>query len=127
MPNVEFADEMLQLLEERDARFDRRAYLHVLAALQEVMDRLPEPRHISARELAEEVGSLALERYGLMSRIVLEHWGVHSTENVGDIVFALVDAGVLVKQDEDRVEDFEDVFDFEEKFETGYPWGARIR
>ncbi len=124
MPNVEFANEMLEQLTERDARFDTRAYLHVLAALQEVMDGLDRPRHISARELTIEVGRLAMERYGLLSRTVLEHWGIHATEDVGTIVFALVDAGILVKQDEDRVEDFADVFDFEEKFESGYPWGA---
>jgi len=124
MPNVDFADEMLQRLQERDSRFDTRAYLHILASLQEVMDRLDQPRHISARELTTEVGRLALARYGLLSRTVLEHWGVHATEDVGEIVFALVDAGILVKQDEDRVEDFEDVFDFEEMFESGYPWGA---
>jgi len=126
MPNVDFADEMLQRLQEQDARFDTRAYLHVLAALQEVMDRLEQPRHISARELTNEVGRLALERYGLLSRTVLGHWGVRATEDVGEIVFALVEAGILVKQDEDRVEDFENVFDFEEMFESGYPWGARL-
>mgnify|MGYP001114142963 CR=1 FL=1 len=126
MPNVDFAEEMLERLQERDSRFDTRAYLHVLAALQEVMDRLESPRHISARELTNEVGQLALERYGLLSRTVLGHWGVHATEDVGEIVFALVEAGLLVKQDEDRVEDFVDVFDFEEMFERGYPWGARL-
>jgi len=126
MPNVDFAEEMLQRLQERDSRFDTRAYLHVLAALQEVMDRLDQPRHISACELTKEVGHLALERYGLLSRTVLEHWGVHATEDVGEMVFALVEAGLLVKQDEDRVEDFENVFDFEEMFESGYPWGARL-
>jgi len=124
MPNVEFANEMLDHLTERDARFDTRAYLHVLAALQEVMDGLEQPRHISARELTVEVGRLAIERYGLLSRTVLGHWGIQATEDVGAIVFALVDAGILVKQDDDRIEDFAEVFDFEEKFESGYPWGA---
>lgn len=126
MPNVEFAEEMLQRLHEQDARFDTRAYLHVLAALQEVMDRLDAPRHISGQELTNEVGRLALARYGLLSRTVLGHWGVHATEDVGEIVFALVEAGILVKQEQDRVEDFEDVFDFEEMFESGYPWGTRL-
>ncbi|MDT8368951.1 MAG: hypothetical protein RQ745_07060 [Longimicrobiales bacterium] len=126
MPYVEFAEEMLHELEERDSRFDRRAYLHVLAALQAMMDRLAMPRHISADELAREAGRLALERYGVLARTVLEHWGVHSTAEFGAIVFHLVEAGVLVKQEGDRIEDFEDVFDFGEIFERGYPWGARI-
>jgi uncharacterized repeat protein (TIGR04138 family) len=57
---------------------------------------------------------------------VLEHWGIHSTDDMGEVVFALVEFGVLVKQDEDRREDFRDIFDFEEAFERAYPWG-RVR
>ena len=42
------------------------------------------------------------------------------------MVFALVEGGVLVKQDEDRLEDFRDVYDFEDAFETAYPWGRHL-
>jgi len=69
---------------------------------------------------------LALERFGPMARIVLEHWGICATEDVGGVVFALVEQGILIKQPEDRPEDFADVFDFEEAFELSYPWEARI-
>ena len=61
-----------------------------------------------------------------MSRTVLEHWGLRGTEDVGEIVFALVESGVLVKQDGDRIEDFRDVYDFGEAFEDAYPWGAHL-
>jgi uncharacterized repeat protein (TIGR04138 family) len=60
-----------------------------------------------------------------MARTVLEHWGIHATEDLGDIVFALVECGILIKQEDDRKEDFRAVFDFEEAFELGYPWGAK--
>ena len=43
-------------------------------------------------------------------------------DDLGEIVFALVDIGVLVKQEQDRPEDFQDLFDFEEVFEHNYPW-----
>ncbi len=69
---------------------------------------------------------MALDRYGPMARTVLEHWGIHTTEDIGDIVFAMVDFGILTKQDEDRREDFRDVFDFAEAFEQDYPWTAGI-
>ena len=55
---------------------------------------------------------------------MLEYWGIHSTDDVGELVFALVDIGVLVKRDEDRREDFEDIFDFEEVFDHEYPWSV---
>ena len=126
MMELQFADEILDQLQERNPRFDTRAYFFVLAALHSVIHSLDEPRHISGKELAEGVRHMALERFGPMARSVLEHWGIHATEDVGGVVFALVEQGMLIKQDGDRPEDFADVFDFEEVFELNYPWEARI-
>ena len=124
MTDLQFAEDVLHRLRERNPRYHGKAYLFLLSALHHVMERLEEPRHISGRELSKGVRDLALERFGPLARTVLEHWGIHATEDLGDIVFALVECGILTKQDHDRKEDFRDVFDFEEAFETGYPWGA---
>jgi uncharacterized repeat protein (TIGR04138 family) len=72
------------------------------------------------------VRDLALERFGPMARTVLEFWGIESTVDVGGVVFALVDCGLLIKQDGDSVADFEDVFDFAEAFDEEYPWGRGL-
>jgi len=125
MTDLQFADEILDQLQERHPRFHAKAYFFVLAALHSVIQRLDQPRHISGRELAIGVRDLALERYGPMARSVLGHWGIHGTEDVGCVVFALVEQGILVKQDEDCLEDFAGVFDFEQAFELNYPWEAR--
>jgi uncharacterized repeat protein (TIGR04138 family) len=114
-------EDLFNALREQHPRFSEAAYIFVLSALNHVLQRLDEPRHISGRELAEGVRDLALERFGPMARSVLEHWGIHETAHVGDIVFALVEHGVLIKQDEDSRADFVDVFDFEDAFETQYP------
>ena len=45
--------------------------------------------------------------------------------DVGRVVFAMVEQGILIKQDGDQPKDFVDVFDFEEAFELNYPWEAR--
>jgi uncharacterized repeat protein (TIGR04138 family) len=126
MTDLEFADEVLDQLQERNPRFHARSYLFVLEALHSVIQSLDEPRHITGRELTEGVRELALGRYGPMARTVLEHWGIHSTGDVGGVVFAMVEQGILIKQDGDQPEDFADVFDFEEAFEVNYPWEARI-
>jgi uncharacterized repeat protein (TIGR04138 family) len=125
MTDLQFAEEILLQLQEKNPRFHGKAYLFLLSALHHVMEGLGEKRHISGQELAGGVRELALERYGPMARTVLEHWGIHATEDLGDIVFALVECGILIKQDDDRKEDFRDVFDFEEAFELEYPWGAK--
>lgn len=124
--SIVFADDVLERLRERHPRFHEAAYLFVLSALQHVMDGLPDPRHVSGRELAEGVRDLALERFGPMARTVLEHWGIETTAHVGEVVFALVDCGILIRQDEDEISDFHDLFDFEETFERDYPWGSNL-
>jgi uncharacterized repeat protein (TIGR04138 family) len=116
--------EVLERLRERNPRFHETVYLFVLSALHYVIERLPEPRHISGRELAEGVRDLAIDRFGPMARTVLEHWGIRETLDVGHVVFALVECGILIKQDEDDLGDFTDVFDFDDAFEKNYPWGV---
>ena len=103
-------------------RFHPHAYDFLLGALQAVISRLSERRHISGRELVDGVRRLALERFGPMARTVLEYWGIRSTEDVGELVFTLVDMGILVKNVDDRPEDFSALFDFEEVFDHDYPW-----
>ncbi|MCL7983254.1 MAG: hypothetical protein M8862_12075, partial [marine benthic group bacterium] len=74
-------------------------------------------------ELAESARQVAIDRFGPLARTVLEHWGIHSTADIGEIVFLLVDHGVLTKQDSDSREDFEGLYSFEQAFEAEYPWG----
>ena len=106
----------------REKRFSERAYLFVLAALEYCQTRLTERRHISGRELATACRDLALERYGVLARLVLEHWGVRETSDIGDIVFTLVDLGLLISLPTDTRDEFASVFAFEEAFERAYPW-----
>ena len=126
MTDLDFAEETLARLQERYPRFHRRSYVFILDALHTVMANMREKRHISGQELVDGVRDLAMDRFGPLARTVLQHWGVHSTDDLGQLVFALVDIGILVKQDEDRPEDFEDLFDFEEVFDRNYPWTAGI-
>ncbi len=111
-------------LRKRHPAYNETAYLFILAALHYTIERVGEARHISGRELAEGCRDLAIERFGLMARSVLEFWGIRTTRDLGEIVFALVECGVLVKQDGDCVDEFCGVFSFDEAFERNYPWCA---
>ena len=108
----------------RETRFHESAYLFVLAALEYCQVRMAERRHIGGRELAEACRDLALERFGVMASVVLDYWGVRSTADLGDIVFTLVDLGLLISQATDSREEFVDVFDFDQAFEREYPWSC---
>jgi len=109
-------------LEKRDGRFHERAYLFVLAALEYAQGRLPARRHLSGGELAWACRDFALDQFGLLASTVLAYWGVAATEDFGRIVFMLIDVGLLARQDSDRIEDFDQVYDFAEAFGSGYRW-----
>lgn len=122
MPELAFRDGVMDRIRLRESRYDERAYLFVLAALEFVQQKLPERRHLSGKELAQGCRDLALARYGVLARTVLEHWGVRAASDIGEIVFALVDTGLLMSQPQDTKEDFVGAFDFHEAFDRAYPW-----
>jgi len=117
-----FRDGIMDRIRLRESRYDERAYLFVLSALEFCQQRLPERRHITGRELSLACRDLALERFGVMARLVLESWGVKVTSDLGDIVFALVDLGLLMSQPTDTREEFADVYEFDQAFVREYPW-----
>jgi uncharacterized repeat protein (TIGR04138 family) len=73
-------------------------------------------RHVSGQQLCLGLRDYAVVRYGLLARTVLSRWGICKTEDFGRIVFAMIDAGLLRRSDEDTLEDFRHVFEFDEAF-----------
>ena len=124
MPELAFRDGVMDRIRLHEPRFDEQAYLFVLAALELCQSHLSERRHITGSELAEACRELALKRYGLLARMVLEHWGISATADIGDVVFTLVELGLLMSQPTDSKEDFVDVYDFADAFDRNYPWNA---
>ena len=108
----------------RDGKYNERAYVFVLAALEFAQTRLQARRHLSGVELAWACRDFALEQFGMLASAVMTHWGIHTTDDFGQIVFMLIDVGLLARQPEDRLEDFEHVYEFAEVFKAGagYRW-----
>lgn len=79
-------------------------------------DAPDESRHVSGQQLCLGLKDFALRQYGLLAKTVLNSWGVRKTEDFGRIVFAMVEAGWMRKQDDDTLTDFMDVFEFDEAF-----------
>jgi uncharacterized repeat protein (TIGR04138 family) len=119
-----FRDGIMEQIKLREPRFDERAYLFVLAALEHCQTGLVERRHITGPELAHSCREVALQRFGVMARLVLDHWGVRETIDIGDIVFTLVDMGLLISQPQDSRDDFFGIYEFATAFEQEYPWSA---
>ncbi len=73
-------------------------------------------RHMNGQQLCLGLRDYAVLQFGLLARTVLDRWNIRRTEDFGRIVFLLVDAGLLRKTDEDSIEDFAGVYDFDEVF-----------
>jgi uncharacterized repeat protein (TIGR04138 family) len=110
----------IETIRSRDRRYHADAYLFVIDAVEAVLLEIARMRHISGPELCEGLRALGTSRFGPMAKEVLNFWGIRSTEDFGNIVFNLVDAGLLLKTEHDRIEDFIDVYDFGDAFERNY-------
>lgn len=125
MADLAFRDGVMDQIRERESRFEEGAYLFILAALEYSQAQLQVRRHITGRELALACRDMAIDRYGIMARMVLERWGITSTEDIGSVVFTLVDLGFLASQPTDTREQFSEVYDFFDAFERHYPWNGK--
>ena len=109
--------------------FHRNAYQFVFRALQHTQEKLDrfatseeeeEQAHITGKELLLGIQEFALEQFGLMTTTVFKVWGIHSTDDFGRMVFELIERGEMRKTDNDELEDFFGVYDFEQVFDREY-------
>tara|TARA_Y100001934_G_scaffold227258_1_gene272957 strand:- start:829 stop:1266 length:438 start_codon:yes stop_codon:yes gene_type:complete len=115
-------NEVLETILAKDSRYPLEAYQFVREGLdytQHKMARMTgakEPRHVTGRELTDGMRQYALETYGPMAGLLLDEWGIRSTEDFGEIVFNLVENNLLAKTEKDTRDDFAGGYDFEEAF-----------
>ena len=120
----------LEELVRHNPRYPCEAYEFIFSALahtQELLGRVPPPEgsagqdyHVSGQQLLEGVRELALREFGLMARTVFRMWGINRTDDVGAIVFNLIEGGLMSKTDRDNLDDFRDLFDLDQALERDY-------
>ncbi|MFC1643672.1 Minf_1886 family protein [Chlamydiota bacterium] len=103
-----------------NSKYDVDAYQFVLEALNHFLKKLKKVRHISGKELLKGIKEFGLKEYGPMAKTVFNHWGVNTCEDFGEIVFSLIENGLLKKNDNDSLEDFTNGYDFKEAFEKPF-------
>src|SRR5438105_2419537 len=116
----------------RDPRYAYEAYEFVFAALahtQKMLGRsVPEDpnvepgpsHHVTGPELLDGVRDLAVREFGFMARTVFRLWGIDRTDDIGEIIFNLVDANLMSKTPDDSRQDFHNVYDFDQVLVRDY-------
>lgn len=118
-------DQAIAKLRERDSKYAPAAYHFIRRALDHTLRKLKRedadhPAHVTGRELLEGFRDLALAEFGPLAKTVLEDWGVSTCSEVGEVVFQLVSMGVLGKNDNDKIDDFEELWSFAEAFDVPF-------
>lgn len=131
MQAMQFEQSVVSILK-RDRRFDPHAYFFLKDALDFTLKRISETnsgqaRHVTGPELLAGYRDYALEQFGPMASTLMNEWSVRKCQDVGDMVFHLIEEQVFGKQDSDKKEDFSEVFDFEQSLVTPFlPQSKRV-
>jgi len=120
MQKIGFA-EALESVVGSDPRYQRDGYIFLRDALdfttkQQKKVKGVSVRHVSGPELLDGVRQYALKEFGPMVMTVFDSWGIRCSEDIGHMVFNLIGAGVFAKTEQDSIQDFKNVYDFEEAF-----------
>lgn len=99
--------------------FVQQGLRHTIEKIRRQDSSVPrEGRHVSGQELCLGLRDFAILQFGRLARAVLERWRIHRTEDFGRIVFAMVDGGLMRKTDDDSIDDFKGVYEFDEVFDA---------
>lgn len=116
--------DQIDAISDKDAKFKREAYFFIYSALDHTVRKLKRDheatavsRHVTGQELCRGIAEYGRDQFGPMVKSVFEHWGITETVHFGEIVFSLVRNGLMSKTEEDRLEDFTNVYTFEETFD----------
>lgn len=118
MQAMQFEQSVVSILK-REKRFEPHAYFFLKDALDYTLKRIAEnnggqARHVSGPELLEGFRDYALEQFGPMASTLMREWGIRKCQDVGDMVFHLIEEQVFGRQESDSREDFSGVFDLED-------------
>lgn len=119
MEKPNFDEAIKNIVDEDDSykpdgfQFLRDALDHTVSSLRQ--DELIEHRHVTGPELLEGIVEYGLKEYGPMAVAVMESWGIRSGEDIGAMVFKLIEVGAFGRSDEDSPSDFEGVLNLKEE------------
>ena len=118
---------------ERDRRYKPDAYAFVREALNYAQQKMgvgryphenneepPPEAHLTGQQLCEAIRKFAIEQYGYLAKLVLGNWGISCTSDFGEIVYNMIEIELMKKSDQDRREDFDDCYDFDEVFQQNF-------
>ena len=100
-------DKKIRELLKTDSRYAPDAYSFVSNAVTFTVSRLPEHRHVNAKELILGLREYAENQFGVLAPEVLESWGISTASDIGNLVYNLISVSILSASPGDQRSDFE--------------------
>lgn len=100
-------DKKIRELLKTDSRYAPDAYGFVSNAVTFTVSRLPEHRHVNAKELILGLREYAENQFGVLAPEVLESWGISTASDIGNLVYNLISVSILSASPGDQRSDFE--------------------
>lgn len=112
------SDIKIKQLADEDPRYLPEAYYFITSAVTFAVGRLSEPGHVTARELLRGIRDYAEQEYGALAADVMISWGINTASDVGELVYSLINAGLLSASKDDKRSDFDIEFDLLPQYTT---------
>ncbi len=114
-------EEAIEKIRAKDPRYHREAYHFVRQSLDHTKKDVSKKSddtvlHVTGQQLLEGIRELALKQFGPMAITLFEEWGIRTCQDFGEIVFHMVEIGLLAKTETDSRADFEGGYKFDAAF-----------
>ncbi len=129
MPNPPANDESpearIARVAQNHPQYAHEAYCYIANAVRVIAQEIQEKesgeqparkRHISIAELLDGLREHLLKDFGRLAIDILGAWHVHTTADFGNLVYNLVEGGVLSLSAEDSIADFYKQYSFHDAF-----------
>lgn len=99
-----------------DTKYAADAFLFVLYGIYSPVQSTHLVAHISTKQFCENLRDIAFQLYGDNAQQQLAEWAIHTTEDFGSIMYLLIENGFAFESEEDSLDQFSEVYDFDVAF-----------
>jgi len=111
----------LEQIAKEDTRYSITAIKFVYEGLGYTAKNVAsEPKHVSGQTLCDGLRKLAIEKWGRLAMLVLNTWGLKTTNDFGEIVYLMIKHEWMSAQPNDSIDDFDSVYDFQTVFKDQF-------
>ncbi len=97
-------------LARQDSRYPATAFFYLINTLREMLNRRKEGEHVTGKEVCLTLRQNLLDDFSLLAPDVLHAWNIVETNDFGNMVYDMVEAGIFSTSPQDSRADFVDVY-----------------